>query len=92
MESWAGRLKEELDTVGLGCIWQNEGEKEMITICHITKTRCSDSHDTGGQLERGKMVCRLYVRTETFLGKRGVFIVLHNEQKKQYSMAWVGSL
>jgi hypothetical protein len=47
VESWAGRLKEELDTVGLGCIWQNEGEKEMRTICHITKTRCLDSHDRG---------------------------------------------
>jgi hypothetical protein len=37
VESWAGRLKEELDTAGLGCIWQNEGKKEMRAICHIAK-------------------------------------------------------
>jgi len=48
VESWTGRLKEELDTVGLGCLWQNEGEKEMRTVCHITKTRCNNSHYRGG--------------------------------------------
>ena len=48
VESLAGRLKEKLDAVGLGCIWQNAGEKEVRTICHITKTRRSDSHDRGG--------------------------------------------
>lgn len=47
VESWAGRLKEELASVVLGCIWKNEGAKEMRTICHITKTRCNDSHDRG---------------------------------------------
>lgn len=27
---------------GLGYLWQNVGEKEMETMCHIVETRCND--------------------------------------------------
>jgi hypothetical protein len=35
----SGRLREELDKIGLGCTWQNMKEMEVKTLCHVINTR-----------------------------------------------------
>jgi hypothetical protein len=41
VDSWAKKLKEELDKMGLAYIWQNQTEIN-VTICKIIRERCND--------------------------------------------------
>jgi hypothetical protein len=38
----AGSLREELDEIRLGCLWQNVEEIEVKTLCHVMKTGWND--------------------------------------------------
>jgi hypothetical protein len=45
-ESWTRKLREELDKIGLGYIWQDPQENSVSRAYKIIKERCSD---IGGQ-------------------------------------------
>jgi hypothetical protein len=42
VESWAKKLKEELEKIGLVYIWQSRAESNAIKICKIIRERCTD--------------------------------------------------
>jgi len=45
VESWARRLREELDTIGLGYLWQIARPAEIRTTCHSIMSdaqKCKD--------------------------------------------------
>jgi hypothetical protein len=36
-QCWAWGLREKLDMIGLGCVWQNARETEIRPTCHVIK-------------------------------------------------------
>jgi hypothetical protein len=41
VDGWANKLKEELEKMGLACIWQNQTEIN-VTICKTIRERCNN--------------------------------------------------
>jgi hypothetical protein len=41
-DSWAKRVKEELEKIGLASFWQNQYEHNNSVMCRVVKGRCDD--------------------------------------------------
>jgi hypothetical protein len=42
-ESWTASLREELHKIGMGCIWQNGKDGDIIIICQKIVNRCNNT-------------------------------------------------